>query len=342
MRRRILLIPLALALAVSLPAQATCVLKADTADTSFDLGPFVDDTDFKTLETALTITSSEVLLKKKGSTSFSAKSDATACTHRSNGFYTCPLGAGDVDTEGNMTVQVSEAGALLVWKECFVEGADFYDLHDGTDPLLNARQLGNPLSTTIDGAPTSQTVFDTVAGPSNDDAYLYQTVHIVDSGGAGECEQTITDYAQLNKRFTIEGACPFTIGAGDEVYVNTGPSGRAVENISTDISNLNDLSAGQVNAEVDDALDDAGIVFVRGTADSGTATTLVDATQSQANDYFNNSTALVVQFSAGPEVRCVRDFDSSTGTFAVYPAFSQAVGTEAYTLLAAPTCRNYP
>lgn len=101
-------------------AGATCFLETSTADTGFALGPFVDETDGDTVETALTITASEVLLKKQGSTTFAGKNESTACTHRSNGWYTCPLDTTDTGTAGNLIIMVNESGALPVWRECYV------------------------------------------------------------------------------------------------------------------------------------------------------------------------------------------------------------------------------
>jgi len=43
-------------------------LKQSTASQSRAIGPFVDDTDFKTLETALTINNTDVKLVKNGGT----------------------------------------------------------------------------------------------------------------------------------------------------------------------------------------------------------------------------------------------------------------------------------
>jgi len=63
-------------------------LRQSTAVT-VQIGPFVDDTDGKTSETGLTITSSEVRISKNGA-NIDAKNDATAATTDEIGMYFCP------------------------------------------------------------------------------------------------------------------------------------------------------------------------------------------------------------------------------------------------------------
>ncbi len=86
----------------------------------------------------------------------------------------------------------------------------------------------------------------------------------------------------------------------------------------------------------------SSVFMFEGIADSGSSSTLVDAALTQADFFWNNSTALVVNFSGGPEVRCIRGFTASTDTILVSPAFSQAVATEDYVIIPSLTCRNFP
>ena len=77
------------------------------------IGPFVDDTDGKTAETGLTISQADVLLSKNGQ-ALTQKNNANAATHDAQGYYNCELSAIDMDTEGNLTIVINEAGALPV------------------------------------------------------------------------------------------------------------------------------------------------------------------------------------------------------------------------------------
>lgn len=69
-------------------------------------------------------------------------------------------------------------------------------------------------------------------------------------------------------------------------------------------------------------------------ADSGTSTTVVDATYAQANDYFNGCLLVCVSGTNAGQARPVVDFANATGTFTVYPAFNGAVvATDAFVLI---------
>jgi hypothetical protein len=109
-------------------------LKQSTAATIV-LGPFVDQTDGYTPETALTIAQADVRLSKNAGT-FAQKNNATSCTHMENGYYSCPLSTTDTDTLGQLQVAVNETGALPVWRTFTVVPANAYEsLVTGTEFL---------------------------------------------------------------------------------------------------------------------------------------------------------------------------------------------------------------
>ena len=101
------------------------ILKQSTAAT-IKLGPFVDDTDGKTAETALTIAQADVRLSKNGGAN-AQKNSATAATHDELGYYTVALSATDTNTLGSLKVMVSKAGALPVWADFLIVTANVYD-----------------------------------------------------------------------------------------------------------------------------------------------------------------------------------------------------------------------
>lgn len=110
------------------------ILKQSTAATIV-LGPFVDQTDGYTPETALTIAQADVRLSKNAGT-FAQKNNATSCTHMENGYYSCPLSTTDTDTLGQLQVAVNETGALPVWRTFTVVPANAYEsLVTGTEFL---------------------------------------------------------------------------------------------------------------------------------------------------------------------------------------------------------------
>jgi hypothetical protein len=116
-------------------------LKQSTA-ASFRIGPFLDATD-AALETGLTIAQADVQISKSGG-AFAQTSAAPTATHDSDGWYICPLTATDTNTLGLLTVQITLAGVLPVWKDFIVLPAQVYDsIVLGTDLLdVNTSQAG--------------------------------------------------------------------------------------------------------------------------------------------------------------------------------------------------------
>ena len=117
-------------------------LKQSTAVT-IKLGPFVDDTDGKTAETALTISQADVRLSKNGG-DFAQKNDANAAIHDENGYYDVALDATDTATLGRLRVAVSESGALPVWADFEVVPAQVWDSFFASDRLqVDTREFGD-------------------------------------------------------------------------------------------------------------------------------------------------------------------------------------------------------
>lgn len=132
-------------------------LRQSTAATLL-LGPFIDSVD-ASVETGLTISQADVLLWKEGGTTLAQKNDATSCTHRSNGMYTCPVNTTDTNTLGTLEVSVAEAGTLVFTKRYLVLPANVYDaLVLGTDLLqTDVSQFGNAAGTFASGRPEVNT-----------------------------------------------------------------------------------------------------------------------------------------------------------------------------------------
>lgn len=85
-------------------------LKQSTAF-SFRAGPFVDSTDGVTPETGLSIGQADIQISKDGG-AFAQTSTTPTATHDVDGFYICPLTAGDTDTLGPLRVQITVSGAV--------------------------------------------------------------------------------------------------------------------------------------------------------------------------------------------------------------------------------------
>lgn len=110
------------------------LLKQSTA-VDIGIGPFLDDTDGKTAETALTITQPDIQLKKNGG-AFAQKNAAQTLVHEVSGWYEVALDTTDTNTLGELIVEIHEAGALPCWRVFQVVPANVYDaLVGGTDAL---------------------------------------------------------------------------------------------------------------------------------------------------------------------------------------------------------------
>lgn len=129
-------------------------LKQSTA-VDIMLGPFLDETDGKTAETALTITQPDIRLSKNGG-AYAQKSAAQTLVHGENGWYPANLSTTDTNTLGALLVAVHEAGALPVWRQFMVVPAQVYDSLFGADVLQVdvAQWLGTAVATpTVAGVP---------------------------------------------------------------------------------------------------------------------------------------------------------------------------------------------
>jgi len=119
------------------------------------VGPFLDSTDGITPETALTVTSAEVLLKKNEA-DWAAKTEATSLVHESGGWYRCLLDTTDTNALGVLMLYVNEGGAVPVWHQFMVVPANVWDSLFGADLLdVSVTQwLGTAAATpTVAGVP---------------------------------------------------------------------------------------------------------------------------------------------------------------------------------------------
>jgi hypothetical protein len=117
-------------------------LKQSTA-ISVKIGPFIDDTDGKTAEVALTLTQADIRLSKNGA-NIAQKTEANDATTDELGYYDCPIDATDTGTLGRLQLFVHEAGALPVFHEYMVVPANVWDSLFGADKLdVNTAELAN-------------------------------------------------------------------------------------------------------------------------------------------------------------------------------------------------------
>ena len=112
-------------------------LRQNTA-TSIMIGPFLDENDGKTPETALTVTSIDCDVYKgvtKTDLSLTASGGNNDCVHVANGFYSLELTTSNTDTLGRVLISANISGALPIWHEFMVVPANVYDSLFGSDYL---------------------------------------------------------------------------------------------------------------------------------------------------------------------------------------------------------------
>ncbi len=201
-------------------------LRQATASQSRSLGPFLDDTDFKTPETGLTIANTDIKLLINGAAS--ANKNSGGGTHRANGVYGVTFDATDTATVGEIFVSVGVSGALPVFATFVVLEEAIYDA------LFAASATGL--------LPANVTQFGGVNGTF--------------SGGRPEVNTTHAAGTAWGSGAITAGS--FAQGAADKVWSTTTRLLTAGTNIvlakGTGLTGLNDLSAANVNAEVVDAL----------------------------------------------------------------------------------------
>jgi hypothetical protein len=136
-------------------------LRQSTASQEIQLGKFVDDTDGKTAETALSIANTDIKLWVEGATSQTSKNSGGA-THIANGYYYAVLDATDTATLGKMEVTVDVSGALAVRREYLVVPANVYDsIILGTDKLqIDAVEINSSTAAAVVQSTASQAVVE--------------------------------------------------------------------------------------------------------------------------------------------------------------------------------------
>lgn len=135
-------------------------LKQSTASQSRTIGPFLDDTDFKTPETALSIANTDIKLLINGGVS--ANKNSGGGTHRAAGMYSITFDATDTATVGEMALVVSVAGALPVTAKFWVFEEAVYDaLYAASAPGYGTAQTGDSFARL--GAPVGASISADIA-----------------------------------------------------------------------------------------------------------------------------------------------------------------------------------
>lgn len=253
------------------------------------LGPFIDD-DGITPATGLSITQAECRLKKNNG-AWAQINDATTATHEEEGWYEKEFDATDTNTVGILIVAVYISGNLAYWKEFQVVEEAVYDMFFAASAtgIIGTAQTGDSFARL--GAPAGASVSADVAAVKVDTAAI-----LVDTGttldaripaalvsGRMDCSvgamaaNVLTATAinadaitaaklaadvttEIQSGLATSSAVSTLQTSVDDLPTNAELAtalGTADDAVLVAIAALNNLSAAQVNAEVDTAIQDA-------------------------------------------------------------------------------------
>jgi hypothetical protein len=184
------------------------VLKQSTAAQTRWIGPFVDDTDFKTAETALTIANTDIKISKNGGASASKNSGGG--THDVNGMYAVTWDATDTATVGELKYSIKVAGALPVFGSYVVLEEAVYDELFAASALgyvanapVNVAQFGGTNLTAAGGRP--EVNLSHIAGSAVSTTTAQLGVNVVQISGDATSADNLESYT--------DGTSPMPVNA---------------------------------------------------------------------------------------------------------------------------------
>lgn len=230
-------------------------LRQSTASQARAIGPFLDDTDFKTAETALTIANTDVKLRANGTTLSNKNSGGG--THQVNGLYSLTFDATDTANVGELYFSVVVAGALPVFGTYVVLEEAVYDaLFAASAAGFGTAQTGDAFARL--GAPAGASVSADIAAVKTETASIQADTNDIQTRLPAALVSGRMDSSIGAVAAGAIAAASFAAGAFDAVWTVAARILTAGTNIvlakGTGITGFNDLSAAQVNAEVLDVL----------------------------------------------------------------------------------------
>lgn len=123
-------------------------LRQATAAQVRTIGAFIDDTDFKTLENALTINNTDIVISINGGAD-TVKNSGGATAHGAGGIYSLTWDATDTASIGELSFSVKVAGALVVFGTYVVLDEAVYDSMFGTVALATTTNITAATGVTV-------------------------------------------------------------------------------------------------------------------------------------------------------------------------------------------------
>lgn len=299
------------------------LLKQSTAVT-LKIGPFLDDTDGKTAETALTIAQADVRLSKNGG-NIAQKNEATSCTHDELGIYGCPINTTDTGTLGRLQVWVHESGALPVWHEFMVVTANVYDTLCSTDTLqADLVQIGGTAQSATDLKDFADAGYDPATNKVQGVVLCDTTTANTDMVGtnsaalASVCTETrLTELDAANLPTDVSNVKTDTAA----ILIDTGTDGVLLAATATSAQLIDDVWDEVLTAATHNVATSAGrrvretaaYTIHGGTAQAGSSTTITLDTGANGGDGVYNRNLVVLTGGTGRgQTRTIVDYTNST------------------------------
>lgn len=178
-------------------------LRKSTASQARLIGPFIDDVDFVTAKTGLTIANTDIKLRANGTTLSNKNSGGG--THQVNGMYSVSWDATDTANVGELFYSVKVAGALQVFGSYVVLTENAYDAMYSTAAKLGLTLGASPTGTVDDTVAPTTTQFEAADITEATSDHYNGRVILWTSGALSGQAAVITDYALVSGRgrFTV-------------------------------------------------------------------------------------------------------------------------------------------
>lgn len=270
-------------------------LKQSTASQSVLIGPFVDDTDGTTAETALSIANTDIRLSKNGG-NLAAKNSVGA-THDEAGWYTITLDATDTNTVGRLQGHVKVTGALMVHFQATVVEEAVYDMlfASGAVALATAASLA-----------TAQTDLDTLTGSDGVTLATSQPNYAPATASALSTAQTDLDTLTGSDGVTLAASQPNYAPATAAALATTDGVADAIKAVTDNLPNSGALT---------DLATAAAVSTAQADLDTLTGTDGVTLAASQPNYAPATASALATTDGVADDIKAVVDaILADTGT----------------------------
>jgi hypothetical protein len=304
-------------------------LKQATAAQSRAIGPFLDDTDFKTAETGLTIANTDIKLVVNGGAS--ANKNSGGGTHRINGVYGVTFDATDTATVGEMEVSVVVAGALPVFDKFFVVEEAVYDQLFAASALgyianapVNVAQFGGSNLTSASGIPEVKVA--SIAANA-----ITATAINADAITDAKVAADVTIASVTGSVGSVTGAVGSVTGAVGSVTGNVG--GNVVGSVASVTARVT-ANVDQINADATSAANLAKTTraIARGTVTAGASTTSIPTSAfTPAGAVADQFKGRIITFDADTTTTALRgqSTDITASTNAATPTFTVTALTSA-------------